>query len=223
MNFKKISELEKVIKRKKNLIFDFDGVIVDSVDIKTTAFFSLYSEYGSDVQKKVVTHHISNGGMSRFEKINYYHKNFLGKIISKKENEEICKDFSKLVIDKVISAPEIAKAEEFLAHNKNKLTFINTGTPTNEINLILKKRGLYHYFDNVYGSPRTKNENIEIILYKYDLNSCDCIFFGDATSDLNAARYFDIDFVGVGKYIKKYLNKNEFYINNFSDLNLWNI
>ena len=44
-------------------------------------------------------------------------------------------------------------------------------------------------------------------------------FFGDSLSDLNAAVKFDIDFVGIGQYIKKYIkNSNHFQIENFREL-----
>ena len=37
----------------KNIFFDFDGVILDSVDCKTQAFEKMYSKYGNDIAKKV--------------------------------------------------------------------------------------------------------------------------------------------------------------------------
>ena len=57
------------IQSKKLFIFDFDGVIVDSVDIKTEAFGEIYSNYGSSITEKVKNYHIENGGLSRYEKI----------------------------------------------------------------------------------------------------------------------------------------------------------
>ena len=52
----------------KAIIFDFDGVIAESVNVKTEAFASLYEPYGKDVVNKVEQHHLANGGVSRFEK-----------------------------------------------------------------------------------------------------------------------------------------------------------
>ena len=56
----------------KGIIFDFDGVIAESVQIKSDAFASLYEQYGDNIVKKVIEHHEANGGMSRFEKIRLY-------------------------------------------------------------------------------------------------------------------------------------------------------
>jgi len=63
----------------KNIIFDFDGVLAESVHIKTQAFYKLYEPFGVNVAEKVVQHHKANGGMSRFEKFPYYHKILLNK------------------------------------------------------------------------------------------------------------------------------------------------
>ena len=56
----------------KNIIFDYDGTIADSVNIKTEAFAELYRNYGKDIESKVVKYHLNNGGVSRFEKFKYY-------------------------------------------------------------------------------------------------------------------------------------------------------
>ena len=83
----------------KNIIFDFDGVLAESVQIKTQAFYSLYVRYGKEIADQVVIHHKENGGMSRFEKFSYYHKTFLGIDLSKNDVQILSADFSKLVID----------------------------------------------------------------------------------------------------------------------------
>ena len=52
-------------------------MIAESVNVKTEAFASLYESYGKDVVKKVLQHHLANGGVSRFEKFKIYHKELL--------------------------------------------------------------------------------------------------------------------------------------------------
>ena len=48
------------------IIFDFDGVLVESVDVKTRAFCDMYSKYGEEIVEKVKEYHLSHGGISRF-------------------------------------------------------------------------------------------------------------------------------------------------------------
>ena len=52
----------------KTIFFDFDGVILNSVNVKTEAFRDMYKQYGDDIAQKVVNHHLANGGVSIFEK-----------------------------------------------------------------------------------------------------------------------------------------------------------
>ena len=50
----------------KSIIFDYDGIIAESVNVKTEAFAELYKPFGKDIVQKVMKHHESNGGVSRF-------------------------------------------------------------------------------------------------------------------------------------------------------------
>ena len=56
----------------KLIFWDFDGVIKESVSIKTTAFVKLFENFGSEVTAKIKMHHEDHGGMSRFKKIPIY-------------------------------------------------------------------------------------------------------------------------------------------------------
>ena len=98
----------------KGIIFDFDGVIAESVQVKTDAFAEIYKNYGSDIVKKVVEHHEANGGISRFEKIRFYHESFLNREITERELSDLANQFSSLVLDNVIGAPYVPGAFEYI-------------------------------------------------------------------------------------------------------------
>ena len=101
----------------KAIIFDFDGVISESVDVKTKAFSKIYSCYGKDIVEKVVSHHMSHGGMSRYKKFKYYHKEFLDRELNKEDLINISDKFSQLVLQKVIDAPYVPGALNFIKNN----------------------------------------------------------------------------------------------------------
>ena len=54
------------------IIFDFDGVVVESGDIKTQAFANLYRTHGEAIMAEVARYHRLNGGMSRYQKFHYF-------------------------------------------------------------------------------------------------------------------------------------------------------
>lgn len=197
-------KIKQKIDKCKLLIFDFDGVLVDSVEVKTDAFASLYDAYGLQIVKKVRGHQINNGGMSRFEKFKYYHQNFLNQEVSQETVDNLSKKFSKLVFDKVVSTSEIKSSTEFLKkYSKSKILVINSATPELELKKIIRARELEDYFSHVLGSPASKLENISTILKICNCSKEDAIFFGDSNSDIDAAINAKIDFIGVGNSIRR--------------------
>ena len=84
------------------IIFDFDGVVLESLNVITSAFKKLYEPYGVDISKRVVEHHLANGGVSRFDKIRIYHKDFLGIDIDNEKLQKIARKFSEMVLNKTL-------------------------------------------------------------------------------------------------------------------------
>tara|TARA_B100000780_G_scaffold277638_1_gene248825 strand:- start:58 stop:687 length:630 start_codon:yes stop_codon:yes gene_type:complete len=182
----------------KAIIFDFDGVILDSVSVKTEAFKQLYKSHGINVVEKVAKYHLANGGISRFEKFKYFHKNFLNINISNDELVGLGEDFSRLVFKKVCESRYIPGAHEFLTFcSKKYLTFICTGTPETEIKKILSSKNLDKMFNDIYGSPSSKTDIINRISVNNNLKSNEIIFIGDAMTDYDASKNTNVDFIGV--------------------------
>lgn len=204
--------IEQIIKRKKFFVFDFDGVIADSVGIKTQAFAAMYQQYGSEVEAQVVEYHEAHGGVSRYKKLRYFEETLLSKKVDEQQLEALAQQFADMVLAGVIAAPEISGAEAFIKKLKvsGKHVFVNTGTPQEEIAHIVKLRGLASYFDGVYGSPATKIQNLIKIEREHDIDFSCALFFGDASTDLEAANHFGIDFVCVGNSLECYRSNSVF-------------
>ena len=180
----------------KAIIFDFDGVILDSIDAKTQAFVELYEQYGKAVVQQVVKHHEANGGISRFEKIRHYHSNFLGIELTERETDNIANQFSQFVLNKVLSSPYVPGAEKFMKNNTKFDLFISTGTPQEEIEYILHQKNIQQYFCQVFGSPTSKGFHIKKILSDTSLLPSEIIFVGDSMVDYYAAKSNSVTFVG---------------------------
>ena len=202
---------------KKALIYDFDGVICNSVNIKTEAFCMMYEKYGSEIVKKVKLYHIKHGGISRFEKFKYYHKEFFNQTLSEIQVHDLASEFSKIVLDRVINCDYIKGSMDFIKNNSSKYNqFICTGTPQNEIKIILEKKKIKNYFVNVYGSPKSKTKIIEEIKEKYKYINDDLIFFGDADTDYLAAKKCNIDFIAINS--ENYYSEAIMNLKNFKQL-----
>ena len=65
----------------KTIIFDCDGVILDSNKVKTDAFYEIGRKYNDDAARELVDFHVSNGGISRYVKLKFFIKQILPKYI----------------------------------------------------------------------------------------------------------------------------------------------
>ncbi len=179
----------------ETIFFDFDGVILDSVAVKGQAFARLFQDYPEHVDAIVAYHH-ANGGMPRFDKFRYIYREILGKPLSEEEFQRLCDGFSRIVWDLVMACPYVPGAREFLEeYYRDMRFFIVSGTPHEEIQLIVEARGLSRYFHGVYGSPTTKGEWVRTIMGQNSLDPAGALFVGDAMSDYKAARENGIRFV----------------------------
>lgn len=180
----------------KSVFFDFDGVIVESIDIKTKAFGKLFEREGKDISQKVVEYHLANMGVSRFDKFKYIYKNFLKRELDKATFKSLCDGFSRLVVEEVIRAPYVRGAEEFLTkYFKKYLFFVVSATPQKEIEEIIKSRGINDFFRKVYGSPASKGEAVKDVLTNYYIKPSEAVYVGDALSDYEASRANGLKFV----------------------------
>ncbi len=178
--------------------FDFDGVILDSLGIKTTAFERLFRPYGAQVLEAVLQHHREHGGISRIDKIRFAHEHIVGSPLSEEELVAWGARFSELVADEVVAADWIPGAREFLENeHENIPLFVISGTPEIELQQVIKQRRMADYFREMRGSPTKKPDHIRDLLGSYRLNPDCCVFVGDALTDYYAARETGLLFVGI--------------------------
>jgi len=178
------------------IAFDFDGVLAETVEVKTRAYARLFDDEKEEAVSQFVDYHIKNGGISRFEKIKVFYKDILQRPLSEKRFQELVLQFSRLVIDEVVAAPWVEGALEFLVQNEKRFKyFIVSGTPEDELNEIVQRRDMDHFFDAVRGSPKGKVTLLDEIMEEYNLRPEEMVFVGDADTDWKAAQKLKIPFL----------------------------
>ena len=186
----------KVLVGTAVLVFwDFDGVIKDSVEVKTQAYFQLFEPFGSVVAEKVRKHHEVHGGMSRFDKLPIYMQ-WAGLEPNQSTVSEYCEQFTQRVLQGVIDAPWVAGVERYLCSNSKEQAFILvSATPQDELEHILHVLDLTKCFAEVYGAPISKRDAIGKTLRARGLDARDCLMIGDAQADLDAAVVSHVPFL----------------------------
>lgn len=181
--------------RPKVIFWDFDGVIKDSIEVKTQAFVDLFRPFGDAVSERVRDHHLAHGGMSRFDKVPLYLQ-WAGTEYDSATAAEYCDRFSQLVLQGVINAPWVAGVESFLRGNPHRQKFIVvSATPQDELAHILRALDLTNCFTEVFGAPTCKEDAIRITLAACSQEPHDCLMIGDARADLEAAQANAIPFL----------------------------
>ena len=168
-----------------NVIFDFDGVILNSNKIKTKAFQKLSEKYGKFKSSKLVEFHIKNGGISRFEKINWFVKN----VLEKEDNElsnKLIKNYGKIVCKELLDCKIRTNLYDLREKLKASKWYIASGGLETEIKDFLNKKSLINLFDGgVFGSPKPKLLIIrDIIKNGRDTKS---VLIGDSIYDYKCA------------------------------------
>ncbi len=175
-----------------NIIFDFDGVILNSHKVKTKAFYEVFKSYGNSIGVKARKFHENNIGKSRYFKFKYIFKNILNKKITKNELARIDKNFNFTVEKKIRYMFPTENLLKFLKNKKKYHNFyISTGTPQKKIVNILKEKKLFFFFKKIYGSPRSKLQHLNEIKKK----NIQSLFIGDSYEDYKVSKQANINFL----------------------------
>ena len=183
------------MKEYKIVFWDFDGVIKDSVSVKTSAFENLFKVYGEDIGRRVREHHIKHSGVSRFEKIPLYLE--WSGLPSDSENVQVfCDKFSAEVLQAVVDSEWVPGVREYLEENAERQYFVlTTATPQDEIETILDTIEIRSLFRRVYGAPHSKAAAIETVMNEMSVDPSEACMVGDAEADHAAATGNGIEFI----------------------------
>lgn len=183
----------------KAAIFDWDGTITDSNNIKTEAFVELFQSAYPQAAGYIREYQQNRGGISRFEKFRHYIRHFFHREASAAELEDFGRRYAALCRPKLLNAPFIPGAVETLRKlSLEKIpVFIVTGSPATEIRELAAARNLLPLIHHIYGSPPTKDVLLAVLLAENRLVPEETVFFGDAPADCEAARINKIPFIGI--------------------------
>lgn len=179
----------------KVIILDFDGVVVQSNNIKHEAFSEIFKAYPRHYDA-MMKYHFTHNHVNRRDKFKYFFENMLKQPYCVEEIEKMCQRFSKLTRRKIILCPYVEGSCEFLELFSSKLPlYIASATPLDELKIIMKERGLEKYFKRIYGAPVEKIKMLEDIIHKENILSGEALFIGDSIEDYQVAQESGINFV----------------------------
>lgn len=188
----------------KCLVFDCDGVLLDSVPVKTRAFGRLAETYGEEARDRLVMYHTMHGGVSRFRKFAWFFEEVLHREITAQESKAWGRKFEEYALEELRACPMIAGAETVLKTWSGRLPmYVCSGAPVSELELVLGERGIMRYFNGIFGFPPAKSQMLKNIVNLHkNLLPEEFVMVGDATTDEDAAEEAGTQFYAVGPQLK---------------------
>lgn len=183
------------------LIFDCDGVVLDSNRIKTAAFRTAALPWGSAAADALVAHHVAHGGVSRHRKF----RHFLDRIVPGRSPcdgrprsvDDLLAAYAAAVRDGLATCPVAEGLEALRAMTAQARWMIVSGGDQAELRDVFESRGLARLFDGgIFGSPDDKDTILSREIAS-GLIRQPALFLGDSRYDHEAARRAGLGFVFV--------------------------
>jgi len=185
--------------KTKIMIFDFDGVIIDSTKIKIEEYRNLFSQF---TKNKTTLNEITNiyknsAGIPRETTLKKVFKEVLAINISNHEVDNLSLDFSKQIFRRLETIEPLKGFLEYLAIHKKINKHIISGAPNSDVTYLIKKLNLSKYFKSIQGGPLNKKNELIHISKLTKIKAKDIVYFGDQKNDFIAAKSAGVGFIGI--------------------------
>lgn len=184
----------------KVIVFDFDGVLVDSNALKYNAFFKLFPDLQSQKIVKEVMQEI--GDRTRFKILSEIMRR-LGKPSAEIEDLTLkyAGLYSEMVQREILEKGFIPGALETLKNLSGSYNlYINSSTPEIALREILARLNLNRFLKASYGriaEENPKESNLRKIIAAENVKGEEVLMVGDTEADCEAAQNCGCRFIGI--------------------------
>ncbi|WP_062374928.1 HAD family hydrolase [Halomonas sp. KX33721] len=184
------------------LVFDCDGVVLDSNKVKTAAFYQATLPYGEAAAQSMVDYHVANGGVSRYKKFAHFLEQIVPDYAEQRNPAgpvpglgRLLQAYAGYVQDGLLSCEVAPGLKALREQTPNARWLIVSGGDQAELRDVFAQRGIAEWFDGgIFGSPDTKDEILARELTSANIQQ-PALFLGDSKYDYQAASAAGLDFV----------------------------
>lgn len=182
-----------------SIVFDCDGVLLDSNALKTQSFYRAALPYGEAHATSLMNYHRTNGGISRYLKFQY----FLDHMVPGLKGpglEELLERYAHEVADALRACAVAEGLGELRELTAGSRWHVVSGSDQAELRALLADRGLADLFDGgIFGSPDDKSEILTRELAAANIRE-PALFLGDSKYDSEVSLAQGLDFVFVSAW-----------------------
>ncbi len=201
------------------IVFDFDGVLAETNEIRFQGFSDLFAELPPEAMVCFMDFVKANGGLSRYGKIRHLYNHILRQPASESQVDALAQQYSKLVAERVTEAPAVSGSLEFLAEYADRFEYaVVSGSDQSELRQVCRARGIDGYFRTILGSPIEKTENIVELLSARAWDRQACLYVGDSTNDYDAAAEAGIGFIGRNSGLVDWKDRDAVWVSGLAEL-----
>lgn len=179
------------------LVFDCDGVVLDSNQTKIQAYFDTAINYGAtELQAQaLVDYHVRLGGISRFVKFDYFLKEILKRPADPAEVQWLLDEFGRILEYELMHCEIAPGLNEIKRATPQAKWLLVSGGDQDELRNLFSKRGIAELFEGgIFGSPDNKDEILKREIESGNLQF-PALFLGDSRYDHQASTAAGLDFV----------------------------
>ncbi len=186
--------------RYQTLVFDCDGVILDSNKVRAKAFYNCALPYGVEYAEALEAYHILHGGVSRYVKFEVLLRDMVGVPVTDEAMKTLLHNFTTEATIGLLQC-ELSPGLEALRQATLQANWIlASGADQQELRKVFAERGIASWFDGgIFGSPHNKDEILRREKESGNLRQ-PAIFFGDSRYDHQAATRAGLDFVFISRW-----------------------
>lgn len=186
----------------KTLVFDCDGVILDSNLLKTQAYYDTAIAFGASHEQAqaIVDYHVRLGGISRYPKFEYFLHEIMHRPVTAESMTYLLDRFASEIHHGLLHCQLADGLFELRERYPQQRWMVLSGGDQAELRELFKQRGLDSIFDGgIYGSPDNKDQVLASEIASGHLAK-PALFLGDSKYDHEAASRAGLDFLFLSEW-----------------------
>lgn len=171
------------------ILWDFDGVLMDSMPTRDRGFLEVLKDYPTNEVDALMVYHRKNGGLSRYVKFRYFFETIRNEHITDDEIQKLAVSFS-IIMRSLLVNPSLLIQQTLRYVERNHLNipmYIVSGSDQEELRFLCKEMNIASYFRGIFGSPVPKIKLVNQVIEQNNYLGSSCLLIGDSINDYEAA------------------------------------